>query len=493
MSGAESTLPRPTKEKDGEGDFVHLSRIDLAEPEATLGPPVLTFNQEKRLWRKIDRRLIPTMTLLYLVSFLDRGNIGNAKLQGLLVQLNLTGEKYTIALTMYYLFYCIFNVPANLVIKKFPGLGYNRDSDGVGQNLVGLRICLGIAESGLSPGIFYLLTLWYPRHMLQWRLGLFWGGATVSGAFSGLLAYGISFISGTGGLLGWSWIFIIEGLITIVTALVAFLVFVDLPETATFLTPEERSFLINRLKLDKSSVGEEEHFEPRQLTAAFLDWKIFAGGLIDCTNTTTIYSTSLFLPSIINGFGYGPAISQLLTVPPYVLATVVVVVCSSYSDSIKMRSPFILGGLLLTSLGLAIILSDVSIGVKYFALYFVVVGSYQGAPMIVGWLGNNLVGHYKRGIGLAMQVTMSNFGGFIASGVYRVQDAPRYREGHIADLTTTAIGLVLVSVTAYVFWRSNMKRDARQLEMERQCVKVEYTAEELRRMGERAPDFRYTL
>ncbi|KAI0365419.1 MFS general substrate transporter [Pilatotrama ljubarskyi] len=353
---------------------------------------------------------------------------------------------------MYYLFYCIFNVPANV--------GYPFLPQGILYSFVGTittrRTLMGLVKS---------LTLWYPRHMLQWRLGLFWGGATISGAFSGLLAYGISFISGAGGLLGWSWIFIIEGLLTIFTALVAFFVFVDLPETAYFLTPEERSFLIHRLKMDNSSVGEEEHFELRQLTAALCDWKIIVGGILDCTNTTTNPS------------------SMALTV----------VICSSYSDRIKMRSPFICAGLILTVLGFVINLSDVGIGAKYSALYLVIVGSYQSAPMIVSWLGNNIVGHYKRGIGLAMQVTMSNFGGFIASNVYRVKDAPRYREGHMADLIVTVVGLVLASLTAYAYQRSNIKRDARRMDLERQGIRVEYTAEELKRMGDQAPEFRYTL
>lgn len=74
--------------------------------------------------------------------------------------------------------------------------------------LVGMRVLLGIAEAGLFPGVVYYLTLWYPRHHLQYRIGLFFGAASLAGAFSGLLAYGISFMAGTAGLLGWSWIFV---------------------------------------------------------------------------------------------------------------------------------------------------------------------------------------------------------------------------------------------------------------------------------------------
>ncbi|KAI0672087.1 MFS general substrate transporter [Trametes maxima] len=470
-------------------------------------PPVLTAEEERRLWRKIDVRLIPIATILYLVSYVDRGNIGNAKLQGLITQLDLSGQRYNIALTMYYLSYSIFNVPANLVLKKFrpsrwlPGLTL---AWGIVAALMGLvktypqlvivRVLLGIAESGMSPGIYYLLSLWYPRHMLQWRIGLFWGGATFSGAFTGLLAYGISFMSGKAGLLGWSWIFIIEGLVTVAVALVAFIVFVDLPETATFLTPKERSFVIHRLKNNMSSAGEEEDFKWSHIPGALLDWKIVVVCIANIGVAGPLYGISLFLPSIINGFGYTPAISQLLTVPPYIIATIIVVITSTYSDRIKMRSPFVLAGLALAFVGFAINVSNASNGVKYFGTYLVVIGEYETAPMIITWLGNNAVGHYKRGLGIGMIVMFGNLGGIISSNVYHAQDAPRYVRGHIAEMAQVAMSLALVAITALVYVRRNTRRDVAQREMEEKGMVRELTTEEVeRKMGDRAPTFRYTL
>ncbi|KAI0332181.1 MFS general substrate transporter [Cubamyces sp. BRFM 1775] len=467
-------------------------------------PPILSAEEERRLWRKIDKRLIPISTLLYLVSYLDRGSIGNAKLQGLTTQLDLTGDRYNIALTMFYLFYCVCTIPSNLLLKKFrpskwiPGLAL---AWGIVATLMGLvktypqfigvRICLGVAEAGFSPGIFYLLSMWYPRHMLSYRFGLFWAGGTCSGAFSGLIAYGISFMSGTAGLLGWSWIFIVEGLLTVIAAIIAF--FGMSPTTAEFLTPEERSYVIHRLKDDNSSVGEEEHFEWRHIPAAIFDWKIFSGCLIDVAITGPIYGISLFLPSIINGFGFNPAISQLLSVPPYVIATATAVTCSHYSDVVKMRSPFIFVGLCITFLGFCINISNASIGVKYAGLYFVVVGAYSSTPMVLSWLGNNAVGHYKRGVGLGMQVMFGNIAGIIASNIYRVEDAPRYIRGHVAELSMISMGLVVVPTTAFIYARRNARKDVAQREREEKGMSVQLTEEEVKRMGENAPGFRYTL
>lgn len=466
-------------------------------------PASLTAEEEKRLWRKVDTRILPILTIMYLCSFLDRGNIGNAKLQGLTTQLDLTGNKYNIALTMYFVPYCLCECPANLVLKKFrpsrwlPGItlvwGAIMTLMGLVKSypqLVGTRVCLGITEAGLFPGVVYYLTLWYPRHMLQYRIGLFYGGATMAGAFSGLLAYGISFMSGTAGLLGWSWIFILEGLATVIVGAIAFFVLVDFPDTAEFLTPEERAYITWRKKYDNSSVGEEEHFEVRHLIDAFTDWQVWLQIIVYFSIITPLYGISLFLPSIINGFGYNAAISELLTVPPYICATLVLLVFALWSDRIRLRSPFILAGLVMCLIGFAINISDVAVGVKYFGTFFCVSGSYAAFPGIIAWLGNNLSGQYKRGVGMALHIGIGNFGGAIASNIYLSSDEPRYILGHAIELMFVGIGFVFLPITVLAYQRVNARRDVQQREMEKE---VKFTEEELRKMGDRAPDFRYTL
>ncbi|TCD71732.1 hypothetical protein EIP91_005498 [Steccherinum ochraceum] len=477
------------------------SRLDFGGDSSLPPPPTLTPEEEARVWRKVDMKLMPILTLMYLASFLDRGNIGNAKLQGLTDQLHLTGNKYNIALTMFFIPYCLFECPANLVLKKFrpsrwlPGItvvwGVIMATMGLVKNypqLVGVRIALGVTEAGLFPGVVYYLSMWYPRHMLQFRVGLFYGGATVAGAFSGLLAFAISFMSGTDGKLGWSWIFIIEGCATIAVGILAAFVLVDFPITAKFLTPEERAF---HTEYDNSSVGEEEHFEMRHLIAALTDWQIWLHILIYMSIIGPVYGISPFLPSIINGFGFGTAESQLLTVPPYIFATIVLVVFAVWSDRIKKRSPFILAGLSICAIGFAINVSNVSVGVKYFGTFFCVAGSYAAFPGIVCWLGNNLAGQYKRGVGMALHIGIGNFSGAIASNIYRSQDAPRYVLGHALELMFVGIGFVTVPLAIFIYTRINKKRDALEAEMREKGIKL--SDDEIRRMGDRAPDFRYTL
>ncbi|KAL4251559.1 MFS transporter superfamily protein [Abortiporus biennis] len=467
-------------------------------------PPKLTPEQEAKLYRKIDWWLMPILTLMYLCSFLDRGNIGNAKLQGLTTQLDLTGNKYNIALTMYFIPYCLFECPANLVLKKFrpsrwlPGItvtwGIIMTLMGLVKNypqLVGTRVVLGVTEAGLFPGVVYYLSIWYPRHMLQYRVGIFYGGATIAGAFSGLLAFGISFMGGTRGLLGWSWIFIIEGMATVVVGIISFFILVDFPATASFLTPEEKAYVLWKKRYDNSSVGEEEHFEMRHLYAALMDWQIWIQILVYMSVIGPLYGISLFLPSIINGFGFGTTISQLLTVPPYVFATIVLLIFAWWSDKIQKRSPFILAGLVMLLIGFAINISEAPIGVKYFGTFFCVAGSYAAFPGVIAWLGNNLAGQYKRGVGMALHIGIGNFAGAIASNIYRSQDAPRYLIGHGVELMFVGIGFITLPLMVFLYTRINKQRDEIMAKMKERGEKL--SPEDVRRLGDKSPDFRYTL
>ncbi|KAF7357743.1 putative transporter C11D3.18C [Mycena venus] len=537
-TGEKTDTGKPSLEKrseDAQVDDVKIANseefVDFGGESTLPPPPSLSTEEERKLWRKVDFRLMPILSLMYLLSFLDRGNIGNARLDGLQDQLNLTGNKYNIALTMYFIPYCLFECPANLVLKRFrpskwlPGItvvwGTVMTLMGLVKTypqLVGVRVCLGVAEAGLFPGVVYYLSLWYPRHMLQLRIGLFFGAASLAGAFSGLLAYGINFMSGTHKLLGWSWIFILEGIATVAVGLLAFFILVDFPSTAKFLAPEERAFIVWRKKYDNSSVGEEEHFEMRHLVAAVVDWQVWLHILIYMSIIGPLYGITLFLPTIISTFGHNVPVSQLLTVPPickfrqYYLehlwinvwclrsspVSIVLYIFAYWSDKIKRRSPFIYAGLLMCLTGFSINISNAPSGVKYFGTFFCVAGSYAAFPGVVAWLGNNLSGLVKSlKLSLIEVLTevlgSTNADGAIASNIYRTQDKPRFIVGHGCELMFVGIGLICVPFAVLTYTRINKRRDEIARGMLERGEKNLYTNKELREMGDRAPDFRYTI
>ncbi|KAJ4484452.1 MFS general substrate transporter, partial [Lentinula lateritia] len=354
--------------------------------------------------------------------------------------------------------------------------------------LVGVRVCLGIAEAGLFPGVAYYLSLWYPRNALQRRIGLFFGAATIAGAFSGLFAFAVSFMSGTRGLLGWNYVQIIEGIITVAVGLISFPILVDFPVTADFLTPEERAFVVWKKKFDNSSVGEEERFMVEHVYQAFTDWQVWIHLLIYISLVGPLYGITLFLP-----FGeFTTAISQLLTVPPYIFATIVLGLFAYYSDKVMMRSPFILAAQIMCLIGFSINIANVSTGAKYFGTFLIVAGSYAGFPGIVAWLGNNLCGQYKRGVGMALHIGIGNFSGAIASNIFRTQDKPRFILGHAIELMFVGIGLICLPITVVIYSRINKKR-AHFMSRVADGLERKPSPEELRELGDRAPDFQYIL
>ncbi|KAL5497685.1 hypothetical protein ACEPAH_2616 [Sanghuangporus vaninii] len=442
------------------------ARFDFGGDSTLPPPPELSPEEVKRLYRKIDLRILPILSLMYLCSFLDRdvcalvsviyvlfilrctGNIGNAKLAGLVEELELDGNKYNIALTMFFIPYCLFECPANLVLKKFrpskwlPGItivwGTVMTLMGLVKTypqLVGTRICLGVAEAGLFPGVVF-------------------GAATIAGAFSGLLAFAIEHMDVTQGFRAWSWIFILEGIATIAVGKVAIFVLVDFPVTASFLTPEERAYVIHRKRF-----GEAEEFASRYVWAAFKDWQVWLHILVYMSIVGPLYSISLFLP-----FGYSVPITQLLTVPPYIFACIVLLVFVHFSDKVQKRSPFILLGLTMLVVGFSINVSPAPRGAKYFGTFLCVAGSYL-----------------SRGGRVARQQSFS---------IYRTRDAPRYILGHGLVLMFIGIRFVCTPLAIATYLQVNSRR---RENIEQAGGKVDLSVEEMHELGDRAPDFKYTI
>lgn len=177
------------------------------------------------MW-KLDLRLIPWLCLLYLISFLDRTNIGNAKLDGLEKSLHITGGQYNACLSIFFVSYALFEPLTNVLLKRLrPSVfipiimtlwGITMVTMGLTHNFSGMmaaRWFLGTAEAGLFPGINFYLSCWYKRDELGIRAAIFFSAAAVSGSFGGLLAAAIGNMAGIGGKEGWAWIFILEGLV----------------------------------------------------------------------------------------------------------------------------------------------------------------------------------------------------------------------------------------------------------------------------------------
>ncbi|KAI1066679.1 hypothetical protein LB507_011087 [Fusarium sp. FIESC RH6] len=436
---------------------------------------------EKKILRKMDLRLIPMLALLYLLSFLDRGNIGNAKIEGLQEDLEMSPDQYNWCLTVFFFTYAAFEVPSNLLLKKLrPSIwlptimvawGLVMTLMGIVQNYTGLliaRVFLGVTEAGLFPGVAYYLTMWYCRHEIQFRQALFFSAASIAGAFSGLLAFAIGKMDG---------IFILEGIVTVLVAVFAFWALYDFPETAGFLTEEERAFVVFRLKYQgqsQSRVAQTDEFKWTYVWDAFKDWQIWVNIFVYWGIVCPLYGISLFLPTIIRNLGYSSSTAQLMTVPIYITAAILAVIVAWTSDRVGKRSPFIV-------VFLCIMI------VVYGGVFIAACAIYPAFPGVITWLANNLSGSYKRSVGMAIQIGVGNLGGAMASNFYRQKDGPRYILGHALELGFIGGGIIAALILIFGYSRINKSRERRMAAGEHETV----SEEELSAKGDKAVTWRY--
>ena len=199
--------------------------------------------------------------------------------------------------------------------------------------------------------------MWYLRKERQLRIAMFFSAAALAGAFGGVLAYGISFMDGVGGLGGWSWIFILEGIFTALVGLGAYIFIVNYPDSCPWLSTSERSFIQHRLAAD-SDAGADEGFSWANVRSALADPKVWLYAFGYHFLSLCLYTVALFLPSIIENLGYSAADAQLLTVPPYALAAILTVSVAWISQKVGRRAPFILAANVVAIIGYIILLTN---------------------------------------------------------------------------------------------------------------------------------------
>ena len=458
---------------------------------------IYTKQEELKLLRKVDWHVVPITVVFYLLSFLDRTNIGNARLSGLAKDLRLTDYDYRIALTILYVPYILAEIPSNLLVKKvganifLPTLvtlwGVCATLQGIVVNKEGLwavRFFLGLTEAGILPGIILYLSSYYKPHELQFRIGLFWSASSLSGAFGGLLAAALGLIK-AGGKNGWSWIFIVEGLITVTCGLIGFFVIPKNISSSKFLTSQEKVFLIQRLRNPNGHDEERELFTWSEAFSVFKSPHTWLLMPLSFCSGVSVYSLGYFTPTITAGLGYSVAVTQLLTVPFYTCSFVASIVTSIYSDRMKQRSPFIIGPSLVAIAGFAILYTctrdDRGFGPRYVGLLVALTGVYSGIPSLLAWWSNVFANHYRRAVALGLCITFTNSGGLASVWLFRTKESPDYPVGYGVNMALTGLGILLSLALRFYFQSVNARRARSE--------KVVGDKE----LGDRADSFVYTL
>ena len=321
------------------------------------------------------------------------------------------------------------------------------------------RFFLGLAEAGLFPGINYYLSCWYKRDEFGIRAAIFFSAAAVSGSFGGLLAAAIANMDGIGGKRGWAWIFILEGLATVLIGIISFKMVFDFPDLATFLSEDDRRRVVRRLKADQQSSAEHEEFRMSYFWASVKDWKTWLFAIVYMGCVGPLYAFSLFLPTIIQDLGYKDTKAQLLSVPPYAAAAILTVSIGYLADRTRQRGLCNMGCAVLGAVGFAMLLSAASPGVQYAGTFLAALGIYPCIANTISWASNNVEGVYKRGVTLGFVIGWGNLNGVVSSNLYPKADSPEYRPGHGVVFSYLVVFLGFGSAAMYsLLRRENTRR-----------------------------------
>ncbi|KAI5891591.1 MFS general substrate transporter [Schizophyllum commune H4-8] len=412
--------------------------------------------EEKALVRKIDKRIVPTVWILYTLSYLDRANIGNAKVGGMEEDLALTSTQYSVCLLLFFVSYVIFEVPSNMILTRVrPSIflsvlcfGWGAVAACMGavnnwQQLAGVRFCLGVIEAGFAPGVAFYLSSWYKRHELAKRYSIYYTATAVSGAFSGLLAGVITdHLKMARGIEGWRWLFIIEGAGSCFLCIFTWYILPDWPSTTKWLSPEEKFIAVQRLAADgigNTGTGNQPtHSEAAKM--AFTDWRtwVLVFMYMLATGSQTI---QYFIPTLVGQLGYTGYDKQYMTIPVYAVAFVFILLFCFTSDIRRERGNYITLGGLLAGVSFIITVAVNNEHVKYGFLCIAVGAVYAVCPLTLLWV-SGIIDHpaEKRAVAIAIVNALGNSASIYGSFLWPASTGPRYVQGFA---TTTAFVLLL--------------------------------------------------
>lgn len=271
-------------------------------------------------------------------------------------------------------------------------------------------------------------------------------------------------LRGKANLEGWRWIFLVQGLITMVLAIGAYWMLVDFPDsdraTWSFLSKPERQWIVSRIQKDRGD-STVSKFNVRKFLASATDLKIWAYALIFFNTTTISYALAYTMPLLLVGnMGFSVGAAQCLVAPPYVFAGIVMFVSGWVGDRYRFRGPLIIANMLLCLIGLPIMGWASHSGVRYFGVFLVTAGANTNVPTAMSFQANNLRGQWKRAFCSATLVGFGGIGGIAGSLVFRSEDkATGYKPGMYACIACAALNIIVVLLCDLAFWRANSKAD----------------------------------
>ncbi|KAJ0413200.1 major facilitator superfamily domain-containing protein [Aspergillus carlsbadensis] len=457
--------------------------IEGYDPELMSGRTLLTAEEEKKLLRRIDWRLMSLCSLIFMFKNLDSNNLSNARImnQGtehnIMTQLGMTSNEYNLVTVLYYVPYIVLEAPSNLLLKRFsPSKWQSRIMISWGtfllcnvaaKNKGGLyatRFLLGAAEAGQFPGVILQMTYWYRPDEMSLRLLYFYICGNVSNIFGGLLAYAFDTVSGAAGLSGWQWLFLTEGIATVIFGVAIWFLLPDFPETASWLTEREKKFIQARLPSNAPRAN-EKNFKLREVLDSLKDIRLWLFTLIWATFTVGTDGVTFYQSTVIANLGFTTiAQAQLLNLPITATGLLFIAITGVMADRSRIPRP------LYPLTFLLIIIVCYGVFVAYPGTGAVYAVTLIGNALKAGWfpvMWPWRVQTTSRATGSAFSIGFVNsygqIGGAIGPQMFRSKYAPRYVVPFSVAMGLLGLCAVLTLVTWYVTWET--ERETRRLKL----------------------------
>ncbi|KAI1084270.1 MFS general substrate transporter [Whalleya microplaca] len=431
---------------------------------------------------KVDFWLIGFYSLVYVFRVIDSANYSNAAIinlengTGIKKQLGLDPSQWAWTLSIFSYSYLIFEPTNTLMMKVFSPSkwmfvliltwGISACSSSAAQDFKGMmcvRFAIGVAEAGFFPAVLYHMAFWYKPSEMPQRIAVFYSVGQLSPAVSGLLAYAIGFMDGLGGLAGWRWLFLIEGLPAIVLSVGA-LWLPDYPETARMLTDKERAILQDRLG-ESAPTGKKGHWDYRSLAPLIKNPTFYSFSAYWICHGIGGFGIGTALPTVIYELGFTTTSnSQLMNIPPYVSAFLFLNILGYYLHK-KTIKPWIAAvSIESTIIVCYIILFTVhNAVVRYIFLIIAVSCAGSAYPVIWPERIRALEGTVAAGIGIGWTNAMAQFGGIAGPHVFSTVFGPSYHVSYGICLAFLSIAIGSILTSWLLVWRNDrrVRREAR--------------------------------
>ncbi|KAI8617985.1 MFS general substrate transporter [Chytriomyces sp. MP71] len=458
---------------------------------------VYSAEEEATVRLILDLRLMPFVLFSTFILNMDRTNLSNAISDNLPADLGFTTAVVNNANSMYAVLFSIAAFSGAILGKYFgphkyiPFLvlawGLTTTGHGFIHNAPQyylLRALIALTEGGVIPATLIYLGTFYKRNELATRLSWFWGVQSVASAVSGLMASGILQLRGKSGLFGWSWLFVIDGVITILAAFLLYFVFPRTPYYTkgllfgNWLTERQATIAVTRVvRDDLLKLDYEVKVKFSDVWDALTDYRVWGHLIITSVGLTWGSPYATYLPSIIKSFGFNVYVSNALTAPNYILGFITMTLMTAHSDKVGERGfhgvfshAWILIGILL----LQFLPDSAPRGVFYLAT-LILSGHPSTHPMNIAWMTENTGPIGKRTVASGLVIGAANIYAVWASQIYQPWDAPRYHFGNYVLIAFEVAALLLWLGQKFLYVHLNKTRGTMWKGMS-EDEKVEYDA-----------------